>query len=368
MMKPSATCTGKANRLNSRKGTALFALTGKGAELASKLAGLLPGCSCYCNERYTLPGMIPFSRISDVFASAWARHEAIVCIMGCGIAVRMVAPLLSDKMTDPAVVVLDQDGRFAVSLLSGHVGGANALAAKLAEITGGQAVITTASDIQEKPAVDLLAQKAGLRIENRDMLPGIAAAVLDDLDPWLFDPEGILQKHLPEPHPFRLLPRDNEADQDVLNDLRSGPGIWVSDLLAPEGVGALFLRPASLVVGIGCNRGTTSEEIVLFVEATLREQGLSPLAIRNFASLDLKADEAGLLEAASRFERPIHFCTREDIAGVTVPTPSETVARHVGVESVCEASALWSAKSGKLLLPKKKAGNCTMAVARAVSP
>ena len=110
--------------------------------------------------------MTLFGHISEVFPSAWRECDSIVCIMGCGIAVRMVSPLLEDKSADPAVVVVDQDGRFAISLVSGHIGGANELARKVASITGGQAVITTASDLQDKPAIDLAAKSAGLRIEN----------------------------------------------------------------------------------------------------------------------------------------------------------------------------------------------------------
>ncbi len=365
MTNPSATCTGKGTHPNRSAGAAVLSLTRKGAGLASRIAGLLPGCRCYCNERYALPGMTGFAKISDVFAAVWERHDSIICIMGCGVAVRMIAPLLEDKMSDPAVVVLDQDGRFAVSLLSGHLGGANALAAKVASITGGQAVITTASDLQGLPSVDVLAKRAGLRIENRDALARTAAAILDGEPLWIYDPWRILLDHLPEDHGFRVVPQSRAGGRDCWEDL--GPGIWVSDLLAPRGARALLLRPASLVVGIGCNRGTASDEIVSFVEAGLRAEGLAPLAVRNFASLEIKADEAGLLEAVKILGRPIHFCTREDLAGIAVPTPSETVARHIGVESVCEASALWSAKSRELLVVKRKSGNCTMAVARASS-
>ena len=150
--------------------------------------------------------------------------------------------------------------------------------------------------------------------------------------------------------------------------LRASLGIWVSELLAPRGVKCLKLRPANLVIGIGCNRGTASEEIVGFIGEKLKENGLAPLSIRNFASLDIKSDERGLLDAAKAFDRPIQFCTRQEIEGIFVPNPSETVARHVGAKSVCEASALWSAGTRELLAPKRKAGNCTLAVARVSSP
>lgn len=363
MTKPSVTSTGTLNNLSSG-GTAVFALTRKGAELAALIGGQIPGSVCFCNSRYALPGMIPFSRISDAFRSAWMDFASIICIMGCGIVVRMLAPLVDDKMSDPAVVVLDQEGRFAISLLSGHLGGANSLAHRVAAVTGGQAVITTASDIQNKPAIDLIARRAGLKVENREMLSRIEAAILDEEPLWVYDPEGLLLKHLPVEHGFRVIEEPSPGVAPGLDLLRGALGIWVSERLLPPEIICLKLRPENLVIGIGCNRGTSSGEIIALVEKSLEQSGLSPLSIRNFASIDLKADEPGLLDAASAFQKQVRFCTRDQIAGMPVPNPSATVARHIGAESVCEASALWSAGVRNLLAPKRKSGNCTLAIAR----
>ncbi len=275
----------------------------------------------------------------------------------------MVSALLEDKTVDPAVVVLDQDGRFAISLVSGHIGGANELARKVARITGGQAVITTASDLLDKPAIDLAAKSADLLIENSGMLSRIQAAILDDEPLWIFDPDGLLLRHLPADHGLQVIGSLEEASA-----LKAGLGIWVSELLSPRNVRCLKLRPANLVIGIGCNRGTASEEIVGFIDKKLKENRLASLSIKRFATLDIKSDESGLLEAARAFDRPIHFCAREEIEGIAVPNPSETVARHVGAKSVCEASALWSAGTQELLVSKRKARNCTLAVARVSSP
>jgi cobalt-precorrin 5A hydrolase len=372
-------------KTDSGSGIAIFALTRKGAELAGRLREQLAGSACFCNFRHALPGMTGFLKISDELTSAWHNYRSIICIMSCGIVVRTIAPLLRKKTCDPAVVVLDEDGRFAISLVSGHLGGANELARKAAALTGGQAVITTASDLRGKPAIDLIAQKAGLIIENPAMLSTIASAVLDEEPLWIFDPKGILTRHLPADHGLEILPATWSVDRETMGrdgeqpdsgkpggdgeHLRTenAPGIWVSEFVAPAGMECLLLRPSTLVIGIGCNRGTMSAEITGFIEKVLGESCLSALSIRNFTSIDLKADERGLLDAAEAFERPIFFCTREEIVGITVPNPSEMVARHIGAESVCEASALWSAKSGNLLVPKRKSGNCTLAIALADS-
>lgn len=376
MTNPSATSSGTLRKLN-KSGIAIFSLTRKGVELAARLREQLGGSRCFCNFRHALPGMSSFVKISEALPEAFNTYGSIICIMSCGIVVRTVAPVLKNKTCDPAVVVLDEDGRFAISLLSGHLGGANELARQVAAITGGQAVITTASDLRGKPAIDLLARKAGLRIENPAMLATIASAILDDEPIWVFDPEGILSRQLPADHSFEVLPPFTAADEFGAHrgeaaktggehiGTEKTPGIWVSEFLAPPDMECLLLRPSNLVVGVGCNRGTSSREITEFIERIFRESRLSPLSIRNFTSLDIKADERGLLDAADAFERPVHFCTREEIAGISVPNPSEMVARHIGAKSVCEASALWSAGTGKLLVPKRKSGNCTLAIARA---
>ncbi len=358
----SPSVTSSETPINRNDEVAVFALTRKGAELAARICGVLPGAACFCNERYALPGMVPMHKMADSFKSAWHRCGSIVCIMGCGIAVRMLAPLLDDKMVDPGVVVVDEKGDYAISLVSGHLGGANELARKVAAITGGQAVITTASDLEDKTAIDLTVRKAGLVVENRVMLSRVAAAVLDEEPLWIFDPQRLFVKHLPETHGFRILAE--KADVDTR--LRSCLGIWVSETLPPSGARCLKLRPLSLVVGIGCNRGTEAEEIGALVECVFKENGLSPVSIRNFATVDIKRDEPGLLMAASAFKKPVRFFSCEELAGVRVPNPSAAVARHIGVESVCEASALWSAQASRLLVTKRKSQNCTLAVARAV--
>ncbi len=369
MTRPSATNSGTPKSRNDA--VAILALTRKGTELAARINRSMPESSCFCNSRYALPGMVPMRKMAESFFVAWREFGAIICIMGCGIVVRTLAPLIKNKLVDPAVVVLDEDGRYAVSLLSGHLGGANELALRVAAITGGQAVITTASDLQDKIAIDLTARKAGLWIENPRMLARIAAAVLDEERIWVFDPERLFVRHLPDGHGLEVLSAD-EGGLDGFSKqisthrkrMRSGLGIWVSDMLGPVGLRCLKIRPKSLVIGVGCNRGTSEAEIAGLIKQVLNENRLSPVSIRNFASIELKSDEPGLLHAASFFKRQIHFCTREQIEGISVPNPSSTVARHIGAESVCEASALWSAGTRVLLAPKRKSTNCTAAIAR----
>lgn len=367
---------------SSRPGSiAVAAITVGGVRLALQIQAQLPGSICYVPRRHAFAlvmGARPFDRLKDLVPEIWTRHRAMVFVMATGIVVRLIAPLVHQKMQDPAVVVVDEKGHFVISLLSGHWGGANALAESVARITGGLPVVTTASDVCRRPAIDLLARKAGLVIENPEALPRIARAVLEDEPLWLFDPArrlGLSQADLPqvrfwgESHPA-WEPRRAPATAEAGGAAGEGPsgaaeliGVWVSEKAShPEGLW-LRLRPRNLVVGVGCNRGTSAEEILEAVRRVLDDVGLAPPSIRNFASVDLKAEEGGLLEAARRLDRPLEFFSPKDLRGVAVPHPSRRVAEHIGVPSVCEAAAILSAGNRELLVSKRKAGNVTVAVA-----
>ncbi len=389
--------------------TAIIALTGQGVELALRLKGLLPGSTCFLPLRHAKKGSEGFERVSDIIPAVWPRYRNLVCIMATGIVVRLIAPLLSHKSVDPAVVVLDERGRFAISLVSGHLGGANRLACEVAELIGAESVVTTASDVQGKPAVDLMARDAGLEIENVSLLSRVARAVIEEEPVWVFDPEGRIgasfadylnaevyparrtqqcedsretpirldecrnpadtRHSLRDPgEPVRFRPDwEGQSEEEYLR-VRSAYGIWVSELLPPPRVRCLKLRPRNLVVGIGCNRQTGSSEIIELVKKIFRKERLSLQSIRNFASIDLKSDEPGILEAATAFNRPVVFFSRDDLGGMEVPHPSAMVEKHIGVQSVCEAAALLSAQSRTLVLTKRKTANVTLAVARVGCP
>jgi cobalt-precorrin 5A hydrolase len=377
-----------ANEPSERSGIAIVALTRSGVQLALQLQAQLAESVCHVPMRHRFALSMAaqgFHKLADLMRELWSNRRAIICIMASGIVVRQIAPLLDHKSRDPAVVVVDELGRFAVSLVSGHLGGANRLAIRVAEITGGQAVITTASDVQHRPALDLIAREAGLKIENPEMVSRLARALLEDELIWVFDPDRRLEPYLQEVSNVIRCSSPSEVRPDLGGQgsseqippsaageaPRSAAGIWVSERLVPEGLCCLMLRPANLVVGIGCNRGTAAREIVELLEHVFLREGLSPLSVRNLASIDLKADEPGLREAAHLLDVPIEFFAKEHISRVTVPSPSPVVEQHIGVPNVCEATALLSAKSpdfAALIVPKQKTANVTLAVARVSCP
>lgn len=338
------------------------ALTPQGAALARRLCGLLPGARCWLprSRVEAETGIHTFEGVAAVFQEAFERREDLVCIMAAGIVVRSVAPYLQGKDRDPAVVVVDEVGRFAISLLSGHLGGANDLARHVAELLGGTPVITTATDVQGLPGLDVEAARRGLAIENLPAVRRIHQALLAGRAVRVLDPQGFLAD-LAEAHPDLFLPADDLDAALTLTD----PTVYVGYRERPWPEGWLVLRPKNLVAGMGCHRGTPAAEILDFIRDTFHTERLSLLSLKALATIAAKKDEPGLRQAARSLGVDFIWFTAEELQAIAVPHPSAQVARHLGVQSVSEAAAL-KAGGVELLVPKRKAQNATLAVTRAI--
>ncbi len=340
----------------------VVALTPAGTRLAQRLCQSLAGAACWLPTSRAEPGTQSFDSLDTVFAEAFAQGVSLVCIMAAGIVVRKLAPLLQGKDQDPAVVVVDEGGRFAVSLLSGHLGGANVLARRVAEALGGTPVITTATDVQGLPALDLLAAQRGLVIENLGEVKEVSMALLSGQPVRLVDPHGLLTPAL-EGH-LHLFHRVDDVEAALAGGPQ--PTVYVGYQERPWPKAWLRLRPRNLIAGVGCHKGTPASEILAFLEKTFRQAGLALLSLKALATIAVKKDEPGLAEAARRLNVELLWFTAEELEKVPVPTPSAQAARHVGARSVSEAAALLAGK-GELLVPKQKSANITVAVARAIS-
>jgi precorrin-4 C11-methyltransferase len=349
-----------------RQGVAVLALTPEGSKLAAHIAANLEDTSLYLphKEASSFGGACPFTNLKETFAKCVETHGGLVCVMATGIVVRLLAPLLKSKDEDPAVVVLDEMGRSVISLISGHLGGANRLAREVAAITGGQEVITTATDVQGKISFDELAKQAGLVIENLDRVKTMNMALLNQGQIGLYDPGKWLQPHIPETAGLRTLQRPEEAKGAGLSGW-----IYVGDTLGSfEPPPCLVMIPKSLVVGVGCRRGTEAAEIGEALNKVFAEHNLSLLAVRNLATIELKEDEEGLNELTKVHHWPMVYYSVSDLQSpVEVPSPSDKVKEHLGVESVCEKAAILSARAEELLVPKQIVGKVTVAVARVAS-
>lgn len=337
--------------------TAIWALTPNGARLARIIAEEMPGITLFLSDKLkaTIDGAIRFARLKDEVHRQFARFPRHIFIMATGIVVRSIADHLAHKTTDPAVVVCDEAGQFAISLVSGHIGGANALARETARATGGLPVITTATDVNRVPAIDVIAVENQLTIENPDAIKNVNMALLTGNPIFIHDPFGKVAPRLPE---GQIIPTAVNAFWQ--NDA----GIFVDYLRLDLPPHVLVLRPGSLVAGMGCNRGTDAAEMRDLLVETFRTHNLAISSLRALATVDLKADEPGLLALAASLNLKITIFNRNRLSRVEqVPTPSTVVEKHIGVKSVCEAAALLATHRGRLIVPKQKTANVTVAVA-----
>lgn len=337
---------------------AVWAITPNGKMLGQKIRDALKDAVLFVSAKMEDDTLnkkttVIFKKLSKEIHLQFNQFSGHVFIFSTGIAVRIIAPVLNSKTIDPAVVVIDDNGNHAISLLSGHMGGANALAKKVAAIINAVPVITTATDTNRVPSIDLIAKGKGLYIETPQNIKHINMAFLmgDPVD--LYDPFRFIEDDLPEPFWTKSIDMDKLAEK-----------IFCSYEINSVSRETLILRPPVLSVGIGCNRGTGVEEIKDFLISTLNNEGLSINSLYRFATITLKQDEKGLLELSEKMNLPIDFHTREELNSVTtIQTPSNMVEKHLGVKSVCEAAAILSAGNGKLIVPKKKTKDVTIAVA-----
>ena len=283
--------------------------------------------------------------LAGVYGEAFANMDALIFVGACGVAVRSIAPFVRDKKTDPAVLCLDERASFVIPLLSGHIGGANALAARLASALGAKAVITTATDVNGKFAVDAWAAQNGCAIEDFALAKRFAAEILEHDLP--------LCSEFPVCPP---LPGGVFAAEE-------GPfGVYIGCRTeSPFGV-TLRLIPRKLRVGLGCRRGTEQAAIEAAVRQVFRENRLALAAISGVSSIDLKQDEPGLLAACRANGWQARFYSAAQLRAVPGSfTGSRFVASVTGVDNVCERAALYG--GGRLLVQKQALGGVTVAVA-----
>jgi cobalt-precorrin 5A hydrolase/precorrin-3B C17-methyltransferase len=273
----------------------------------------------------------------------WKSTRALVFCLASGAVVRLIAPLLEDKSRDPAVVVVDEAGKFVVSLCSGHRGGADRLTRAIALQLDATPIITGASSSLGLPAVDLLGVPFGWSRGSGDWT-GVSAAVAKSLPVEVFQEAGLTlwQQHLPPGHPFRLgFPEGKEK-------FSPKGRIWISftrrQFSPKSGFPKVQWHPRVLWVGVGCERGTSKKAIASAIESVFQTRHLAEAAVAGIATIDLKADEAGLLEFCREKDLPLRTFTAEELASVEVPTPSDVVAAAVGTPSVAEAAAMLAAR------------------------
>ncbi|WP_317442614.1 precorrin-3B C(17)-methyltransferase [Streptomyces collinus] len=265
--------------------------------------------------------------VGEAVRAAFAECGQLVCFLATGAVVRLLAPLLGDKAADPGVVCVDEGGRFAVSLVGGHGGGANELAREVGALVGAEPVVTTATDAVGLPGLDTL----GLPYEGA--VAAVSRALLDG------EPVS-LQAEVAWPLP--PLPFSARGDYTVR----------LTDRAVAPGEREVLLRPPTLVVGVGASKGAPAEEVVGLIEEALRGAGLNAGSVAELATVDAKSGEPGIVAAAELLGVPLVTYSAEELAAVEVPNPSGAPLAAVGTPSVAEAAALL--RGGELLVPKRK--------------
>lgn len=327
---------------------AVFAYSRQGCRTARKVISLFPQDDIrpYTMERFAEEAFYSICRPARPFYGEvfnWA--DTLIFIGSCGIAVREIAPHVRDKRTDPAVVCIDELGKFVVSLLSGHIGGANEMAAKIAAKIHAVPVITTATDINNKFSVDAWAAKNGFLIDNMHRAKMVSAAILEQTVPLVSD--FAITTNLP-----------NGVVPDNSGDL----GICISYLKKEPFEQTLRLIPKILHIGIGCRRGTPAAVINEAIKTVLAQYKVDIRAVKSVASIDLKADEEGLLEFCEKNKlSPVFYSAAELLQVSGEFTTSAFVQSVTGVDNVCERAALLGAD--ELIVKKTAINGVTVAVA-----
>lgn len=349
------------------------------------------------------------------------KRRSLLFIGACGIAVRAIAPFLTDKLNDVPVLVMDEQGRFVIPVLAGHVGGANELAVSLAERMGSTPVITTATDLNHCFAVDLFARRNALHIVNKDGIAKVSSRILAGEEVTMAVEEGHFREEAQTLRGRRVSRKTNIPDgirlvscipefhtdipivmTEVIEDIPAAsteltmnvpavsaesttdapvafsessagiPGVTESPvdiLVAPASYGQgrlLTLRPKEYVIGIGCKRGKAAEQIDHFVHRVLKESGISMEQVAAFASIDRKKDEEGILWMSSHYGIPFVTYSAEELQQVEGTFhASEFVKSQVGVDNVCERAALrFSGPDGILITGKQAEDGITAAIVK----
>lgn len=359
---------------------AVWAITPNGLKVAEKMTAGGLGLDLYISANFESHSpehrnfvVKRFERLADALEKRFFEYSGHIFIMSTGIVVRMIAPHIRSKLSDPAVVVVDEKGLHAISLLAGHLGGANRLARQVAEIIGAKPVITTATDLNAMPAIDLMAVEKNLSIQNPAAIKKVSMTLLRGQKVGLYDPYGLLADDIAR-WPDCFVPVAS-ADaflgphQKEVPSFREAPaGVVVSDRIETVLPQVLVLRPKTLAAGIGCNRGTDQAEIEALLMKVLHTHGLAIQSLACLATIDIKADEAGIMGLARKLNLKVRFYGKDDLGRVeTIETPSTMVEKHVGVKSVCEAAAILATENGRLIVPKQTTPNVTLAMARHAS-
>lgn len=327
----------------------LISLTENGRKLSQKISEHTDerlSFKRYTFERFSDENSESFNSLKSLTEELFNNSNALVFICSCGIAVRMISPFVVSKKTDPAVIVIDEQGKFAVSLLSGHIGGANALTEKLSEIVGCIPVITTASDINGKFSPDSFAKANNLYFDNFDAAKKIASKTVNGEKIGCYSD-------------YKYINRPNEFFSEEVKDI----GICISDDSEKKPFDiTLNLIPQNIVIGVGCRRDIEIKLFDKFLNEMLEQFEIPIQRVCEIHTIDIKKDEKAILEFSKRYSIPLKFYSAEELMNIPGNfSASDFVMKTTGVDNICERSAMFG--GGKIKVSKQAKNGMTFAAA-----
>jgi cobalt-precorrin 5A hydrolase len=355
------------------KEIAVVAITRRGVETALKIKQALDAAGfsslVYAPKKYSQNGTIALDvKFADFVKDNYSKVSALVAVMATGITIRAVAPYLESKLTDPAVIGVDASGKFVISLLSGHYGGANELTRTIAKGIAATPVITTASEVTGKQSVDELARKLHLTIQNPESLVAVNAAIVND-EKLVLVLAGEVKIPIEAISCYEVKKADNGNQAlEIVNKFDAGIIVTREPLTIDKFVKPFtILKARSMVVGLGARKDSSVESIIEAVNAALTQVNVQASRIDRFASVDIKRNSTPMLKAVESFGLPLDFLSVDALRSLNhqdLSPDSKMVQEKIGVGGVCERAALLAAgKNSKLILKKTKLNGVTVAIA-----
>jgi len=344
----------------------VLAITKNGINIGERLKELFPNWDIFVpsklsNENKSITWYS--EPTSDKIIELFKNSNALICLFSLGAVIRLIAPYLKDKKTDPAVIVIDDKTNFVISVLSGHIGGANELTQEISEKLNALPVITTAADVNKTIAVDLVGREFGWKIDDETTVTKISAHMVNAEPIGVFQQTGNKKwyKELPKNvtiyNSLEELKKSNSKAHLIISDT------IIDNELAQESV---IYRPQSLVIGIGLHWDTTKDTIKDGIEHCLKKFNLSSKCIAKLVSIKKPEDVQGLIDLGKEMQIPVEYVNREELAEIITPNPSSTVKAFEGTASVSEAAAI-KVSNGELIVEKQKfPPNLTIAIARKI--
>jgi len=351
----------------------IFSFTRNAAILSLKLQRLFNeegyNCTSYTPSRFAdNKELFPVDKpLKEIIAGCFLKNNVIIFISACGIAVRSIAPYIESKAADPCVLVIDEKGQFVISLLSGHIGKGNLFTLKTASMINATPVVSTATDLNNKFAPDIFAQKNNLVISDMEMAKKISANILDGGNIYMSGniPDSAFPGCIVPVNPVKDNSYSINKSPGINNVHNIDMGIHISPFYKPAPYkNTLFLIPKQVVIGTGCKKNTDPGALINFVSGILSENNISPASVAVITSIDIKKDEEAIKRLAGKFNVDFVTYSAETLCAVQGNfTTSAFVQEVTGADNVCERSCIAYSKAEKLLLPKTAYNGMTVAIA-----